>query len=65
MKNKQITKKKMKSKTKTMTYMHLLIFMKIHNLNFFSLFLPQICSMFPAMILQAAIRTPILLMRFF
>ena len=55
----------MKSKTKTMTYMHLLIFMKIHNLNLFSLFLPQICSMFPAMILQAAIRTPILLMRLF
>ena len=48
-----------------MTYTHLLIFIKIHNLNFFSLFLPQIWSMFPAMILQAATRTPILRMRFF
>ena len=43
--------------------MHLLIFIKFHNLNFFSLFLPQICSMFPAMILQAATRTPILRIR--
>ena len=48
-----------------MTYTHLLIFIKIHNLNFFSLFLPQIWTMFPAMILQAATRTPILHMRFF
>ena len=46
-----------------MTYTHLLIFIKFHNLNFFSLFLPHICSMFPAMILQAATRTPILCIR--